>query len=479
MRTIRRFILVAMILAGVGFVAFGSGDKPAPAPPGATVVTYWEKWTGAEAEQMRQIVDAFNATVGREKNIFVRYLSMANIDQKTLVSVSAGVPPDIAGIWDQQVAQYAALGAIEPLDELAAAHGINGDTFLPAYWDACHYEGRLYSLISAPATVAMVYNKALMRENAEVLRAAGCDPERPPATIEELDRYARALDTHAPDGHLDRAGFMPMQSWFVQFTGFWFGDAVYDRASGRFTLDSPESVRAFEWIKSYSDRLGTRAVQDFNTSHVMANFDSPQNPMLTGKLVMQQHGPWVAEYFARNKPSMSQVRVPKSREHELADRTDNYAWAIAPFPSASGPSGAGRQTAYCMFDALVIPSGARHKAEAFAFIAYLSRQNVAEQFARLHCTNSPLRNVSQDFFDRHPNPYIRVFQDLAAGPGARSVPPVPIWPEVVKELTDATQAVALQGAEPAAVLRAAQARLQGKLDGFNRTQRMRRPAAAQ
>src|SRR4051812_35247461 len=99
-------------MAGGVFVAFGSGGPPPAAPPGAVVVTYWEKWTGAEAAQMRQIVDDFNTSVGRNKKIFMQYLSMANIDQKTLVSVSAGVPPDIAGIWDQQVAQYAALGAI-------------------------------------------------------------------------------------------------------------------------------------------------------------------------------------------------------------------------------------------------------------------------------------------------------------------------------------------------------------------------------
>lgn len=476
MRSLRRFILAALVIAAAAFVAFCSGEEPLPAPAGAVVVTYWEKWTGAEAAQMRQIVDDFNNTVGREKNIFVQYMSMANIDQKTLVSVSAGVPPDIAGIWDQQVAQYAALGAIEPLDDLAAAHDINGETFLPAYWDACHYDGKLYSLISAPAVIAMVYNKALLKEHADVLRAAGCDPNRPPRTIEELDRYAAALDTKTSDGHLDRAGFMPMQSWYVQFTGFWFGDEIYDAKTRRFTIDSPRSVRAFEWIKRYSDRLGNRAVQDFNTSHVMANFDTPQNPLLTGKLVMQQHGPWVAAYFNRLAPAMSQVLVPTASEHELKDRTDNYAWAAAPFPAAAdAPPG----TAYCMYDALVIPTGARHKAQAFEFLAYVSRQDVAEKLDRLHCTNSPLRKVSEEFLNNHPNPYIRVFQELAAGPGARGVPPVPIWPEVVKELTDATQAVALQNADPATTLHRAQSRLQAKLDQFNAIQDQRAKGSRQ
>ena len=51
-----------------------------------------------------EIVDWFNNTVGKEKGIYVQYLSMSSINQKTLVSTAAGVPPDVAGLWDHQVA---------------------------------------------------------------------------------------------------------------------------------------------------------------------------------------------------------------------------------------------------------------------------------------------------------------------------------------------------------------------------------------
>jgi hypothetical protein len=61
-----------------------------------------KKWTNKEAEQMKQIVNDFNNTVGKEKGIFVEYLSMSSINQKTLVSTAAGVPPDVAGVWDAQ-----------------------------------------------------------------------------------------------------------------------------------------------------------------------------------------------------------------------------------------------------------------------------------------------------------------------------------------------------------------------------------------
>jgi maltose-binding protein MalE len=121
---------------------------------------------------------------------------------------------------------------------------------------------------------------------------------------------------------------------------------------------------------------------------------------------------------------------------------------------------------FCSFDVLMIPIGSKHVNEAFEFIAYVNRQDVCEKLNMLHCKNTQLRAVSRNFIEKHPNPYIDVFQKLAASPNARGVPPVPIWPQVAKELNDVGQAVALENANPAEVLSRAQARLQAEYDRF-------------
>lgn len=474
MRWLRRCIFFLLIATAVVFLARDWGAQAAPVPADFVTVRYWEKWTGTEGRQMQQIVEDFNKTVGREKHIYVEYMSIANVDQKTLVAIAAGVPPDVAGLWDQQVAQYAALGAVEPIDDLARSHDITEQTYVPVYWNGCHYKGRLYALVSTPAAIALHYNKAVFRERADALRTAGCDPARPPRTLDELDRYAAAIDTRDSGGHIDVAGYIPLQSWYVPFTPFWFGGELFDPTSGKFDLDGPATVNCFKWVQSYSKRLGSAAVQDFTTTHLLDNFDSPQNPFLTGKLAMQQQGPWMANYIAHLRPSMSQVLVPHEREKELPRRTDNYDWAVAPFPAAV----AGREmTSFCPFDALMIPVGARHKAEAFEFMAYVNRQDVCEKLNTLHCKNTQLRHVSESFYPDHPNPYIRVFQELAASPNARGCPQVPIWPEVYKELTDASQAVALQDVDPEVRLHAAQKRLQEQYDHFREIEEQRDRAA--
>jgi maltose-binding protein MalE len=138
-------------------------------------------------------------------------------------------------------------------------------------------------------------------------------------------------------------------------------------------------------------------------------------------------------------------------------------WAAAPFPSYDPKL---RDVTYCNCDVLVIPRGSKHKHEAFEFIAFVNRQDEMEKLANLHCKISPLAKVSEGFLDHHNNPYIRVFDALAASPNAHPTEPVPILPEVNDELNDFTQRLALQQVTPEEGLRQVQERLQQKYDDF-------------
>ena len=212
-------------------------------PKDRVIVDYWEKWTGGEAAAMQQIVDDFNNTIGKEKGIFVRYVSTSTINQKTLVATSAGVPPDIAGLFDVNLVQFATMDALEPLEKMAAAHGIDAAYYKPVYWNACNYDGHLYGLVSTPTVIALHYNKQVFQQNAAALRAAGLDPDRPPRTIAELDAYAHALTIHDASGRLIRSGFLPMEpDWYVNYICYWFGGSFWDDRTRRFTLTSPPVV---------------------------------------------------------------------------------------------------------------------------------------------------------------------------------------------------------------------------------------------
>jgi multiple sugar transport system substrate-binding protein len=452
---IKHLVVAVLAASGLGLLIFGprAGDK---FPKDCVIVDYWEKWTGSEEAAMRKIVDDFNSTVGHDKHIYVRYLSTSGIEQKTLVSIAAGTPPDVAGLYNQNIPQFSALDSLEPLDDLAADHGITSKTYKKVFWDECYYDNHLYGLASTAFDLGLYYNKEIFRQGAQALESRGLDPNRAPRTIAELDAYAKALDRIDSSGRIELAGYLPAEpGWFINYTCIWFGESWWDNAHQKFTFTDPGVVRAYQWIQNYSRRLGPKAVQEFQSGGFGA-VDSPQNPFMAPTIAMVQQGTYFANMIHQDKPSM------------------DGDWAAAPFPSDDPKL---KNVTYCNCDVLVIPKGAKHKQEAFEFIAFVNRQDEMEKLANLGCKISPLAKVSDGFLTHHNNPYIRVFDELAASANAHPTEVVPILPEVNDELLSLTQQLMLLQVTPEDGLRQVQDRLQQKYDQFMEDQRERRTLA--
>src|SRR4051812_7736169 len=99
----RWVLLLVLLFAGCG-----------PHRDGKVHVTYWEKWTGAEAAAMQAVVDQFNQSQNR---IVVDFLSMSAVDRKTIVATAGGDPPDVAGLWLNNVYSLADRDALTPLED--------------------------------------------------------------------------------------------------------------------------------------------------------------------------------------------------------------------------------------------------------------------------------------------------------------------------------------------------------------------------
>jgi ABC-type glycerol-3-phosphate transport system substrate-binding protein len=472
MKWFSRSILVLMLAAGAGLLAFGPRADHL-APKGFTVVSYWEKWQGTEADAMRQIVSDYNNSIGKQKKIYVQYISRASVHYKTRAATAGGVPPDVAGLWPAQVMQYSLRNAAIPLDDLAREHHISPSDYKRVFWDMCNYNGHLYALPTTPAVIALHYNKLFYYQAADKLRALGLDPTRPPRTIHEFDQYAQALDVKAPDGkHLTRAGYFTMDSgWYITQVGRWFGGHAWDPVQRRYTLLDPGMIDAFEWIASYSRRMGADAFQDFRSG--LGGFGSPTNPFISGTVAMTMQGPWMANYIRTYGPDLSQVIVPFELEPFLARvvRPFNYGWGVAAFPSNVPGQ---KDVTYAETDILMIPRGAAHPREAFEFMAYVQRQDVMEKLCRLTCKSTPLSKQSDDWIYSHPNPYVDVFERLAASPNAQPIDQTPIYAEALNEIDVAAQQTYLLEKSPRAALEGAQARIDARLRRFEQEQESRK-----
>ena len=106
--------------------------------------------------------------------------------------------------------------------------------------------------------------------------------------------------------------------------------------------------------------------------------------------------------------------------------------------------------------------------EAFEFIRYLQRQDVAEKLATSQRKFTALSQVSDGFLANHPNPAIRLFISLARSPGARPLPRLSIWHEYNAEMAVAAERVLNLSYTPAAALAEVQERVQWKLDRVER-----------
>ncbi len=398
---------------------------------GRVVATYWEKWTGFEAESIQKVVEAFNASQDR---VEVRVFTTSQVQRKVLMATAGGIPPDVAGLMCSEVVPYADKNALVPLDHYAAAAGITPANYISRYWDLCHYRGHLWALPSTVTSLALHWNKRLFRE-------AGLDPERPPGTIEELDQYADRLTKRDAQGNIEQIGFMPAEpGWWPWAWGGLFGGRLWN-GKDAITATAPENIRAFEWVQSYADRLGVKQLQVFASG--FGSFSSPQNPFLSEIVAMELQGVWMHNFIANYAPHLE--------------------WGAAPFPYPSDrPDLKGSAPVEC--DVLMIPQGADHPDEAFEFIAFVASQQGSELLAAGHRIFTPLIEVSAGFLRDHPNPCIEVFIDLANSKNAFTEPQMPLWQQYAAELATAFDQVWLAERTPFQALQAVQQRMQRQLD---------------
>jgi ABC-type glycerol-3-phosphate transport system substrate-binding protein len=417
------------------------------------VIDYWEKWSGFEADSMQAVIDDFNRSQDR---IEVRFLSVSQVDIKLLLAASSGHPPDVAGLWSENIPDFSEKGALTPLDGGLAKSGLGADHYVPLFWELCRHRGFTWGLPTTPGCVALFYNKRLFR-------AAGLDPERPPVTFAQFEEMSRQLtvaeveragrvvrvpfDGLSPEERTSRrytlvqVGHLPQDAgMFLSGWGCWFG-ARYADGERRILANDSGNIAAYQWMRQTALTYGVENMRNFVEGFGVSQ--SAQTPFLSGNEAMVVQGPWMVNFIARLAPGLE--------------------WGVAACPAVEGV-GNGSPVTLAQSDVVVIPKGARHPGEAFEFICYLQRQDVAEKLARAQQKFTALREVSPLFLKGHPNPAIGLFIALARSPGARSVPRLSIWHEYDEEMAAARERVVDLKQTPEEALGEVQARMQWKLD---------------
>ncbi|WP_309382134.1 ABC transporter substrate-binding protein [Cerasicoccus frondis] len=422
-------LLSALLIAAL----FLGGCVDEAQQDGRIRIEYWEVWSGFERDAMQLLVDEFNASQDR---IYVNFLSVSQMERKLLLATASGNPPDVAGIRSADVPVFAENGALTPLNRYAELYGVEEADYLPVVWDLHTLHGWIWGLPTTPGNTALHWNKQLFRE-------AGLDPEKPPVTIAELEAFNDQLTRYNERGEIEVLGHLPSDpGWWQDAWCYWFGGQYWD--GEQITADAAGNVRALEWIGSYPERFGYAQLLAFRD--LSGNFASPQNPFFQGRIAMQIQGPWMYNFINNFAP-------------------DDFEWGVAPFPTES-PEDYGVNVVET--NLLVIPRGARHPDEAFAFIAWMQRPENIERLCLLQRKFSPLSEVSETFYAEHPNPFIKIYRDLAADPRATARPPLTTMHEYQADMINANDSVSRGDATPEQALAEVEQRQQKLFDRMQR-----------
>jgi multiple sugar transport system permease protein len=366
-----------------------------------------------------------------------------------LVAVAGGTPPDVIFFDRYAVAEWAARGGFQPLDQyiqrdladIASGHRKDiareevptPERFYAPCWDEGQYDGRIYGIPNSVDNRALFYNEDLLI--AKGFKEVGPDGKvraRPPTTWADLETYAVEL-TQPPPKDKERIkviGFPAYygNSWLYMYG--WMNGAEFmspDRKQCR--LAEPAVVEALEFLKHIYDlQGGYTAVKAFEAGFQGNELD----PFIQGKVAMKIDGVWVLPNIAAYGRDLNFGVAPNPMPQKRMDQL-----------KAEGKPAA---ISWCGGWAYAIPSTARNKDAAWELIRFLTADHafrvtaendrvLAESMGRLYLPNQcPVKAINEEFFakyvlgnERLPQRFkdgYKVFNDLLPVSKFRPVTPV-------------------------------------------------------
>lgn len=339
-------------------------------------IEFWQYWSGEEKKPIEDLVAKFNSEDHKFK---VKLLTISMPRKKILTAVAAKVAPDLVHLDGDMVSDFGLRNAIIELDPLIT---INKEEFIPIYLEMLNINGKQFAMPLMPNAEALHFNETLAK-NYSINK---------PQTLDDLVN------------NFDKVGlvswFPSWPPWAGQFIPIVFGGhwGIKDpNGQWRITANDPQNIQAWTWVqKNFARKISKEQIALFTEGN--QSYQSPDNPFYASKIICENNGVW--------EKNLAQIYSPGNKI------------SVSYFP------GLVDKATQVSVDALAIPVSAKHPQEASEFMLWLLKQENLEYLALAQHKFTPRRKHSQDFFAKHPNPYINIFIDLASSPNAQYFPQV-------------------------------------------------------
>lgn len=183
----KRISLVLALMILLSLCSFARAEKE------PLHIEFWHtRGSGANYEVLKNSVDTFNATIGKEKGIFVEEIfqgGYADIVPKLEIASQSGGMPAVGVTSGVRASILLDDGLLADMAPYAAKTGFDFSVFFESLLDVPGNEnGQIRSLPYVRSTPVFYYNKTMA--DAKGLKA--------PETVAELEAFAKALNTYDP-----------------------------------------------------------------------------------------------------------------------------------------------------------------------------------------------------------------------------------------------------------------------------------------
>ncbi len=286
-----------------------AAEEPAKAPEASTEAVTLTIWTGfPELEPLYKATG--DQLTALHPNVKIEFLSttLREFEQKLQAALPTGTGPDVFDVEPNLVPILIESALIDPNPadvEALVKSGIYRE-FDVNYFT---YDGKTYGIPMMNGSLAsLYYNKDMFKE-------VGLDPEKPPATYDEMMEYAKKLVKYDDAGEITRSGMSMRLSG--QGSGiaekFWFflhnmgGDIIVPTKDGTKWHNGYDNEGGQKALKYYIDAVYTNHVDDQKVKHDAEAFETGQTAMLLRES-------WVIGEIASKAPDMNYGVAPMLKD---------------------------------------------------------------------------------------------------------------------------------------------------------------------
>ena len=316
-------------------VAAAATAAPATGAQTTTLNLLNENWGDIYNKLMINISDDFTKN---NPEIAVKWNFDPDWQTKLTTLLAGGTPPEATIMRPGALATLARKGALMDLDPFVKEAGFTREDFVTPIYDSSTYNGKLYAIPGGADYFCMFYSKDVMRD-------ADLDPEKPPATLEDLLLQSEHILKKDGNGDIQRIGYSPSAGHFVNWA-FIHGGKFYDDANKKITANDPANVAVLERLAKYMKVLDVNKLAAFNQRP--GTFEAG-NAFSTKQAAFFFEGFWTYE--------------------ALDQHAKDIDYGVTYWPTVKGTPEERKNYAISGW-MYTIPAASKHPAEAWKFIRY-------------------------------------------------------------------------------------------------------------